>query len=121
MCFEYKDCINGKELLTIPEALNTVTSRTISLLPTDIKTRKLIGVIRVVMEEALKIIKKAPKILAKRSNAMWDVLLATEEEAKGLAGNVLTTKALHLKTKYMGTRRTKITAHSVKSGMFPVF
>lgn len=51
---------------------------------------------------------------------MWDVLLATEVGAKGPAGNVLTTKALHLQTEYMGTRRKKITVHSVKSGMFPV-
>lgn len=72
-------------MLTIPEALNTSISKPISLLTTDVKTHKLIGVSREVMEKALKCLKTAPKILAKLSNAMSEVLLATEEEAKGLA------------------------------------
>lgn len=74
--------LESNELLTIPEALNTVISKPISLLTTDVKTHKLIGVSREVMEKALKCLKTAPKILAKLSNAMSEVLLATEEEAK---------------------------------------
>lgn len=41
---DYRDFIQGNELLTIPEALNAVTRRTISLLTSDIKTRKFVGV-----------------------------------------------------------------------------
>lgn len=44
-----------------------------------------------------------------RSNALWDVLLATEDEAKILAGSTLTTKRVRLQNEYMGTRQTKIT------------
>lgn len=53
---------------------------------------KLIGVSREIMEGALKCLNIAPNLLAKRSNAMWDILLATEEEARSLAGSILSTK-----------------------------
>lgn len=54
------------------------------------------------MEEALKTVNLAPRVLARRSNAMWDILLANEE-AKKLAGTILMTKAVRLQTEYMGT------------------
>lgn len=38
------------------------------------------------MEKAMKDLKIGPKMLAKRSYAIWNILLATEEEAKQLAG-----------------------------------
>lgn len=41
------------------------------------------------MEVAIKSLNIAPKILSKRSNDMWNILLATEEEAKKLAGCIL--------------------------------
>lgn len=65
------------------------------------------------MEEALKCLKIVPKILCKRSNAMWDILLASEEETKQLSGSILRTKTLRLQTEYMGTRRTRVTLHGV--------
>lgn len=65
------------------------------------------------MEEALKALKINPKVLARRTNALWDILLATEQQAKVLAGSVLITKSLCLQTEYMGTRRTKVTIHGV--------
>lgn len=40
------------------------------------------------MEEMLKSLEIGPKFLAKRSNAMWDVLLAKEEKARQLASNI---------------------------------
>lgn len=43
---QYQQYISGNELLTIPAALDAVTTRTISLLATDVKTRKLVGVSR---------------------------------------------------------------------------
>lgn len=104
---KYEKYIKGNEFVTIPEALYAINTRTISLLTTDIKSRKLIGVSREAMEEAAKSLRIAPKILARRINALWDLLLATEQEAKALTGNILTTATLRLQTDYMGTRRTK--------------
>lgn len=63
------------------------------------------------MEEAFKTLNISPKILTRRSNAMWHILLTTEQEARQLAGSVLTTKNVRLQTEYMSTRATKITVH----------
>lgn len=57
---EYRDYIMGKQLLMIAEGLNAVTTRTISLLTSDVKTRKLIGVSRENIEEALKYLQIVP-------------------------------------------------------------
>lgn len=65
---EYEDSMKGNKFLNIPEALNVVMTRTISLLTMDVKTYELIGVSREVIEEALKSFKIALKILAKWSN-----------------------------------------------------
>lgn len=65
------------------------------------------------MEEALKNLNIAPKVLARRSNAMWDILLGKEVEAKQLAGSVLSTTSIRLQTEYMGIRWTKITVPEV--------
>lgn len=46
-------------------------------------------------------------------NALWDLLLQTEQQAKSLAGSILSTKNLRLQTEYMGTCRTKVTIHGV--------
>lgn len=95
---EYRDFIKGNKLLTILEALNVVTTMTISLLTTDVKTCKLVGISREAIEEAFKSLT--------RPNVMWDILLATKDEAKQIAGNILMTKALRLQTAYMRTHRT---------------
>lgn len=76
---------------------------------TDIKSRKLTGVNREAMEEALESLNIRAKVLARRSNAMWDILLSTEDAEKSLANNILTTKSVGLHSEYMGTRKTKVT------------
>lgn len=53
--------IDGNVLLTIPEALDAVTTKTISLLITDTKTRKLIRVSRETTKEVLKTSKYKPR------------------------------------------------------------
>lgn len=69
------------------------------------------------MEEDLKSLKIGPKILARRSNAFWAILLATDEEAKQLAESTLAKKSVRLQTEYMGTRRTKVTVHGMPVAM----
>lgn len=110
---QLKDTFKENEFLTIEEAFMAVKKKTVSLLTSDIKSRKLIGVSRETMEEVLKVLQISPKVLARRSNAMWDILLPTEQDAKQIAGNILTTKNLRLQTEYMDTRRTRITVHGV--------
>lgn len=93
--------------------LEAVNIKTISLFTMDVKTSKPIGVNRDCMEEALKSLNIEAKVLARRSNAMWDILLATKDSAKALAGNILTTKSVRLQTEYLGTRKTRVTLHGV--------
>lgn len=100
---KYEHFINGNELLLVPLLIDTVNTRTIPLLRTDVKTRKLIGVDRVIMEEALKSLRIVAKILERRSNAMWDILLATEDAANSLDGSITITKAVRLQTEYLCT------------------
>lgn len=64
----------------MPAALVAVTTRTISLLTTDVKTKKLIGVSMEILEETLKSLNIAIKVLAKRSNAMWDTIIGDKDE-----------------------------------------
>lgn len=78
---KYEKFINGNEFFTIPKALNAVNIHTISLLTANVKSQKLIGVSRETMEEVLKSFSIAPKVLARRLNAMWDILLASKQEA----------------------------------------
>lgn len=110
---KYEHFIDGKELLPVPARMGTGNRRTISLLTTHIKTHKFIGINRKILEEALKSLKIGSKILARRSNATWDILLATENAAKDLAGSILIIKAVRLQTEYLGTRKPKVTLYSV--------
>lgn len=110
---KYEKYIKGNKFLTIPNTQNTINTRIIFLLTTDIKSWKLIGVNMETMEETLKILSIAPIILPKTSNAVWDILLATKQEAKQLAGSILTAKSMRLQMEYMSTQRTRIIVHGV--------
>lgn len=83
------------------------------MLTTDVKSWKLIAVSRETIEEALKNLSIEPKMLPRRSNVMWNILLATEQEARQLVRSVLMSKAVWLQIEYMGIRGTKITIHGV--------
>lgn len=78
-----KECfgefIEGNELLPVSSVMEVVNKRTIFLLNTD------------------------AKILARISNAMWDVLLESEDEVKSLAKSIMAIKAIRIQTEYMGT------------------
>lgn len=60
-------------------ALGAVATSKISLITTDVKIRKLIGVSKKTLEEALRSINIAANVLAKWNNSMWYILLASEE------------------------------------------
>lgn len=67
---KYEKYIKGNKFLTIPNTWDTINTRIIFMLTTDIKSWKLIGVSRKTMEETSKNLSIAPKVLARRSNAM---------------------------------------------------
>lgn len=70
--------VSGNGFLTIPEALDTVNTRTISQLKTDVKSQKLIGISRETMKEALKILQVSVGLKNKYNMGCP----ATEQEAK---------------------------------------
>lgn len=63
---KYEQYPQENEFLTIPEALKAVNAKIISLVTSDVKTRRLIGVSRDTMEETLKSLKITPRILARK-------------------------------------------------------
>lgn len=65
------------------------------------------------MKETLKSLQILAKVLARSSNAMWDILLTNEEEAKRLAGIVLTTRSVRLQTDYMGLQKIRMILQGV--------
>lgn len=90
----YAPYSKGNEFLTIPETLDTVTTWIISPLTTNAAIRRLIAVVSDTIGEALKSQQIQPKVLARRFNALWDILVANEKETKKLANSVLTMKSL---------------------------
>lgn len=72
---EYQKYIFANGLLTIPAALESVNTLTISLLKTDVK---LMGVSRDTLEDVIKSLQIASKIVTKRSHIMWEILVSTE-------------------------------------------
>lgn len=70
------------------------------------------------MEEALKKFIIEANVLARRINTIyiWDILIQTEEAVKTLAGSILTTKSVELKTEYITTRKS-----IVKLNGFPLY
>lgn len=90
-----------------------MATRTIYLLLTNKVTHWLIDVSRDTKEEALKSLQIIPKLLARWSNTIWDILMVNEEKAKKLVGSILTTKSIRLQTEYMGTQTTMIPLYIV--------
>lgn len=79
----------------------------------DVKTRKLIGVNREIVEEAIKSLNIGAKVLARRRRAMWDILLASEDSAKALTSSIMTTKSVRLQTEYLWNKKSKVILHRV--------
>ena len=88
--------------------------KTISLVATDLKTRRLAGIKKKeTFEELLKAAGIPAKYYCRRSFATWDILLPSEELATKLAGDNVTSKYFRLQPEYLGRRRIKITVCNV--------
>lgn len=103
----FEDSFKGNEFLTLTQSLEDINTRIVSLLTSYVKTRKLIGVRNENMEETLKTLRISPKVLARRTNALWNILLPTEQQGKELTGSVLNTNNLSL----LGVRKMEQASH----------
>lgn len=91
----------------MPFLLDSLNTKYITLLTTDVKTRKLIGVNMEIIEKAIKNLNIRAISLARRIRAISVILLTSQNAAISLTGSIMATKSVKLQTKYLGTRKTK--------------
>ena len=109
---KYADYFRGNEILPIPEILQRLEPRIVSLVVTGIKTRRVVGLKKEGFED---LERKAgvPCQYFCRSFATWDVLLPSTEQAEKVASSKIMTKFFRLQPEYLGTRRIGVTICNV--------
>ena len=113
---KYADYFKGNEILPIPEILQKLKPRTVSLVVTDLKSRRLVGLKKEGFEDLIRKAGVPCQYFCRRSFATWDVLLPSSEQAAKFASGNVTTKFFRRQPEYLGTRRIRVTVCNV-----PVF
>ena len=103
----------GNEILPIPEIADKITPRVLSLVVSDLKTKRLVGLTKEVFEELLRKAGIPCQYFCRKSFATWDVLLPTEKQAAKTAESDIITKHFRLQPEYKGTRRLRVTVCNV--------
>ena len=110
---KYAQYFVGNEILPIPEIVEALEPRILSLVVSDLKTRRLVGLKKEAFEELLKKAGIPCQYFCRKSFATWDVLLPTEAEAAKAAKSNITTRFFRLQPEYKGTRRVRVTVCNV--------
>ena len=110
---KYAKYFKGNEILPIPELEQKLTPRILSLVVSDLKTKRLVGLKKETFEELLRKAGIPCQYFCRKSFATWDVLLPTEDQAAKLAANNITTRCFRLQPEYRGTRRLNVTICNV--------
>ena len=87
--------------------------RILSLVISDIKTKKLVGLKKETFEELLRKGRIPCQYFCQKSFATWVFLLPTEEQAAKTAKSNIMTKNFRLQPEYKGTRRLRVTICNV--------
>ena len=82
---KYAKYFKGNEILPIPELVEKLTPRILSLVISDLKTKRLVGLKKETFEELLRKAGIPCQYFCRKSFATWDVLLPTEDQAAKLA------------------------------------
>ena len=114
---KYAKYFKGNEILSIPELVEKLTPRILSLVVSDLKTKRLVGLKKETFEELLRKAGIPCQYFCRKSFATWDVLLPTEDQAAKLAANNITTKYFRLQPEYRGTRRLCVTICNVPASI----
>ena len=114
---KYAKYFKGNEILPIPELVGKLTPRILSLVVSDLKTKRLVGLKKETFEELLRKAGIPCQYFCRKSFATWDVLLPTEDQAAKLAANNITTKYFRLQPEYRGTRRLRVTVCNVPASI----
>ena len=110
---KYAKYFIGNEILPIPEIVKQLEPRILSLVISDIKTKRLVGLKKESFKEILRKAGIPCQYFRRRSFATWDVLLPTEEQAAKAAANNITMKHFRLQPEYKGTCRLRVTVCNV--------
>ena len=94
--------------MPIQEIIERLEPRTLSLVVTDLKTRRLVGLKKEGFEDLLRKAGVPCQYFCRRSFATWEVLLPTKEQAEKTASTTITTKFFRLQPEYMGTRTVRV-------------
>ena len=112
---KYTKYFKGNEILPIPELVEKLTPRILSMVVSDLKTKRLVGLKKETFEELLRKAGIPCQYFCRKSFVTWDVLLPTEDQAAKLAANNITTKYFRLQPEYRGTRRLRVTICNVSA------
>ena len=110
---KYADYFKGNEILPIPEILQKLETRIVSLVVTDLKTRQLVGLKKEGFEDLLRKAGVPCQYFCRRSYTTWDVLIPSREQAAKLASSHITTKFFRRQPEYLRTRRIRVTVCNV--------
>ena len=102
---KYAQYFKGNEILPIPEIIEKPEPRILSLVVSNLKTRRLVELKKEAFEDLLRKAGVPCQYFCRRSFATWDVLLPTQEQATKAATTTIMTKFFRLQPEYMGTRR----------------
>ena len=109
---KYAEYFKGNEILPIPELLEKLEPRIVSLVVTDLKTRRLVGLKKEGFEDLLRKAGVPCQYFCRRSFATWDILLpSSDQAAKVASSNII--KFFRLQPEYLGTRRIRVTICNV--------
>ena len=106
---KYANYFKGNEILPIPELLQKLEPRIVSLVVTDLKTRWLVGLKKEGFEDLLRKAGVPCQYFCRRSFATWDVLLLSSDQAAKVASSNIMTKFFRLQPEYLGTRTIRVT------------
>ena len=109
----YAKYFKVNEILPIPEIVERIAPRVLSLVVSDLKTKRLVGLSKDTFEELLRNAGIPCQYFCRKSFATWDDLLPTEEQAAKTAAKDIITKHFRLQPEYKGTRRLCVTVCNV--------
>ena len=110
---KYAKYFKGNEILPIPELLQKLEHRIVSLVVTDLKSRWLVGLKKEGFEDLLRKAGVPCQYFCRRSFATWDVLLPSSDQAAKVASSNIITKLFRLQPEYLSTRRIRVTICNV--------
>ena len=111
---KYAQYFKGNEILPLLGIIEKLEPRILSLVVTDLKTRRLVG-LKKGFEDLFRKAGVPCQYFCRQSFAIWDVLLPSKEQAAKAASSTIITKFFRLQPEYMGTRRVCVTVCNVPS------